>query len=292
MSDLKGINLAMQTPFNEKSEVDYRRWEELIDIYIDTGIHGIVLGSGTGQHPYLTEAECNRLYEIGAKRVNGRCNLICQTSALNFDEVIRRSKHAQDQGADALMILPPYLEGPADDDGLFEFYAEIDRTLSIDIVGYNIPQATGIAVSPGLYTRLLSLDNFNYIKDSAGDLTTHQAYLQAGGKVLNGCDTTTVFALMAGATGVIWGGANYMPHEAVKLYQLSSEGSHGAALELWARMIPSLIYIWHGDYIPAVKSACRMRGFDGGSVRKPVRALSAEDEKLLAESLEPLGLLV
>ena len=292
MSDLKGINLAMQTPFNEKSEVDYRRWEELIDIYIDTGIHGIVLGSGTGQHPYLTEAECNRLYETGAKRVNGRCNLICQTSALNFDEVIRRSKHAQDQGADALMILPPYLEGPADDDGLFEFYAEIDRTLSIDIVGYNIPQATGIAVSPGLYTRLLSLDNFNYIKDSAGDLTTHQAYLQAGGKVLNGCDTTTVFALMAGATGVIWGGANYMPHEAVKLYQLSSEGSHGAALELWARMIPSLIYIWHGDYIPAVKSACRMRGFDGGSVRKPVRALSAEDEKLLAESLEPLGLLV
>lgn len=292
MSDLKGINLAMQTPFNEKSEVDYRRWEELIDIYIDTGIHGIVLGSGTGQHPYLTEAECNRLYEIGAKRVNGRCNLICQTSALNFDEVIRRSKHAQDQGADALMILPPYLEGPADDDGLFEFYAEIDRTLSIDIVGYNIPQATGIAVSPGLYTRLLSLDNFNYIKDSAGDLTTHQAYLQAGGKVLNGCDTTTVFALMAGATGVIWGGANYMPHEAVKLYQLSSEGSHGAALELWARMIPSLIYIWHGDYIPAVKSACRMRGFDGGSVRKPVRALGAEDEKLLAESLEPLGLLV
>ena len=125
MSDLKGINLAMQTPFDEKSKVDYKRWEELIDTYIDTGIQGIVLGSGTGQHPYLTEAECNRLYEIGVKRVDGRCNLICQTSALNFDEVLRRSKHAQDLGADALMILPPYLEGPADDDGLFEFYAEI-----------------------------------------------------------------------------------------------------------------------------------------------------------------------
>ncbi len=81
-----------------------------------------------------------------------------------------------------------------------------------------------------------------------------------------------------------------MPHDAVKPYQLSSEGSHKAALELWARMIPSLIYIWHGDYIPAVKSACRMRGFDGGSLRKPVRALSTEDEKLLAKSLEPLGL--
>lgn len=289
MSDLKGINLAMQTPFDEKSKVDYKRWEELIDTYIDTGIQGIVLGSGTGQHPYLTEAECNRLYEIGVKRVDGRCNLICQTSALNFDEVLRRSKHAQDLGADALMILPPYLEGPADEDGLFEFYAEIDRALNTDIIGYNIPQATGVAVSVDLYKRLLALNNFNYIKDSAGDMTTHQAYLQTGGKVLNGCDTTTVFALMAGATGVIWGGANYMPREAVKLYELTSEGKHQAALELWQKMIPSLIYIWQGDYIPAVKSACRMRGFDGGSVRKPVRALSAADEKRLAASLEPLG---
>jgi len=53
----------MQTPFTDNCEVDYRRWEELIDIYVDTGIHGIVLGSGTGQHPYLSEQECNRLYE-------------------------------------------------------------------------------------------------------------------------------------------------------------------------------------------------------------------------------------
>ena len=288
MSDLKGINLAMQTPFRNNGEVDYQRWEELIDIYIDTGIQGIVLGSGTGQHPYLTEAECNRLYEIGAKRVDGRCNLICQTSALNVDEVLRRSKHAEDLGADALMVLPPYLEGPADDDGMFEFYAEIDRTLATDIIGYNIPQATGISVSIDLYKRLLTLDNFNYIKDSAGDLTTHQAYLQAGGRGLNGCDTNTVFALMAGAPGVIWGGANYMPEQAVKLYELTANGEYQAALDLWATMLPSLITIWQGDYIPAVKSACRMRGFDGGCVRRPVRALSAEDEKLLAASLAAL----
>jgi len=57
-------------------------------------------------------------------------------------------------------------------------------------------------------------------KDSAGDLTTHQEFLRTKGSVLNGCDTTTVYALMAGATGAIWGGANYMPHEAVKLYDL------------------------------------------------------------------------
>ena len=288
MSDLKGINLAMQTPMNENGSIDYKRWEELIDLYIDVGVHGLVLGSGTGQYPYLSEAECNQLYETGAKKIAGRCNLICQTSALNLDEVMRRSKHAEGIGADALMILPPYLEGPTDDDGLFEFYAEIDRAVATDIIGYNIPQATGISVSVSLFKRLIALDNFNYIKDSAGDLTMHQAYLQAGGKVLNGCDTTTVFALMAGAEGAIWGGANYMPHETVKLYELTSVGDHKAALALWSRMIPSLIYIWHGDYIPAVKSACRLRGFDGGGVRRPVRPLTADQEEVLAKTLNAL----
>jgi 4-hydroxy-tetrahydrodipicolinate synthase len=288
MTDLKGINLAMQTPMNENGAIDYVRWEELIDRYIDAGVHGLVLGSGTGQHPYLTEIECNKLYEIGIKRIEGRCNVICQTSALNFDDVMRRTKHAEGIGADALMILPPYLEGPADDDGLFEFYAEIDRSISIDIVGYNIPQSTGISISVSLFKRLLTLNNFNYIKDSAGDLTTHQEYLQAGGKVLNGCDTTTLFALMAGAEGVIWGGANYMPHESVKLYELNTSGNYTAALALWSRMIPSLIYIWHGDYVPAVKSACRMRGFDGGGVRFPVRPLTPALENELATALASL----
>lgn len=203
MSDLKGINLAMQTPMNDQGAIDYGLWEALIDTYIDAGVHGLVLGSGTGQHPYLSEAECNRLYEVGIRRIDGRCNAICQSSALNVDEVIRRSKQAEDAGADALMILPPYLEGPQDEDGLFEFYRELDAAVGIDIVGYNIPQATGITVSPGLYARLVELEHFNYIKDSAGDLTTHQQYLQAGGRVLNGCDTTTVYALMAGTTGVI-----------------------------------------------------------------------------------------
>lgn len=95
MADLKGINLAMQTPLCASGEVDCHRWVELIDLYLDAGVHGLVLGSGTGQHPYLTEQECNKLFELGARHIDGRCNVICQTSALNFDAVIRRSKHAE-----------------------------------------------------------------------------------------------------------------------------------------------------------------------------------------------------
>jgi 4-hydroxy-tetrahydrodipicolinate synthase len=289
MADLAGINLALQTPMHADGSIDYPRWEELIDIYIDCGVHGLVLGSGTGQHPYLTREECNRLFELGAKRIDGRCHLICQTSSLVVDEVIERSRHAQGLGADALMILPPYLEGPEDDDGLFDFYRDIDAKVEIDIIGYNIPQTTGIGISVELFKRLNQLEHFNYIKDSAGDLTRHQEYLATGFNVLNGCDPNTVFSFIAGAGGCIWGGANYMPREAVRLYELVAGGDQAGAMALWQRMIPSLLHIWSGQYIPKVKAAARLRGFDGGSVRAPLRNLNPTEQRELAISLEPLN---
>jgi len=289
MADLKGINLAMQTPFDENGAINYSIFEDLIDKYVAAGVHGLVLGAGTGQHPYLTEAECNRLYEVGAKRIAGRCNVICQTSALNMDEVIRRSRHAESVGADALMVLPPYLEGPSDEQGIFDFYKATDAELGIDLVGYNIPQATGISVSPQLFERLTQLKNFNYIKDSAGDFTVHQEYLQTSGTVLNGCDTTTLYALMAGARGVIWGGANYMPSEAVDLYRLVDRKEYEQALALWQRMLPSLLFICRSPYTPSVLRAAQLRGYGTGNVRSPLRKLSADQETQLRRSLEPLG---
>ena len=289
MAKLDGINLAMQTPMHADGSIDYARWEALIDIYIDAGVHGLVLGAGTGQHPYLTRDECNRLYELGARRVDGRCHLICQTSALVVDEVIERSRHAQGLGADALMILPPYLEGPEDDDGLFEFYRSTDAAVEVDIIGYNIPQTTGIGISVDLLKRLNQLEHFNYIKDSAGDLSTHQEYLATGYKVLNGCDPNTVFAFIAGARGCIWGGANYMPVESVQLYDLVTSGDYAAAMALWARMIPSLLHIWRGQYIPKVKAASRLRGYDSGSVRAPLQSLDEAAVRELEACLEPLN---
>lgn len=48
MSELTGINLAMQTPMDADGSIDYARREELIDLYIDAGVHGLVLDAGTG----------------------------------------------------------------------------------------------------------------------------------------------------------------------------------------------------------------------------------------------------
>ncbi|WP_322034646.1 dihydrodipicolinate synthase family protein [Burkholderia sp. BCC1970] len=285
---LVGINLAMQTPFNDDGSINLKIYEELIDKYIDAGVHGLVLGAGTGQHPYLTESECNHLYEVGIKRVAGRCNVICQTSALNVDEVIRRSRHAESIGADALMVLPPYFEGPTDDDSLFAFYEDVDAAVKVEIVGYNIPQSTGISVSIPLLMRLAELPNFKYLKDSGGDFATHQGYLQTSVNVLNGADTIAAYAFMAGAVGAIQGTANYMPHEAVALFNLIQEKKFEQALELWQKMLPSILLFWQGNYVQSVLRAAQLRGFGTGNVRKPLRALTAEQDAAVQRAIAPL----
>ncbi|OXY83191.1 dihydrodipicolinate synthase family protein [Oceanimonas doudoroffii] len=286
MSELNGINLAMQTPFDSEGKVNYARFEELIEMYLDAGIHGFVLSSGTGQHAYLTEDECNKLFEIGAKRINGRANIIAQSSALNLDEAVRRAKTAQDLGAQALMVLPPFFEGPKHDDGVFAFYELIGKSVDIDVIAYSIPSATGIEISPALFSRLIQLGNVNYIKDSSGDFCKTQALLKvSGGKVLNGADPLAPYAFMAGAVGSIWGGANFMPREAVELYELVKLGHYDNALKLWEKMFPAIEYIWNNDYIPAVKAGARMTGFDGGPVRAPVCEINDQEKEKLKAAL-------
>ncbi len=288
MADFRGVYLAMQTPFAADGAIDLKRTEVLIDSYIDCGIHGFVISSGTGQHPYLEEEEWQALVKTSLRHLDGRRQAIVQTSALNMKEVIRRCRFAEDHGAAGVMILPPYLEGPSDDDGLLAFYAAIDTAINIDIVGYNIPGATQIEIGPQLYARLLQLEHFRYIKDSSSDFGKQQKLISIGGRLLNGADMLAPYSFMAGAYGCIWGGANYMPRQAVRLYNLVTTGAHVEAMTLWAKMFPSLHYLWFNDYIAAVKTAATIMGFDGGPVRAPVRTIGPEAEKALRATLAPL----
>jgi 4-hydroxy-tetrahydrodipicolinate synthase len=79
-----------------------------------------------------------------------------------------------------------------------------------------------------------------------------------------------------------------MPRESVQLYELVSSGDIATAMELWSRMLPSLLYIWRGNYIPKVKFASSLRGFDGGAVRAPLQPLCTEEELEITACLEPL----
>lgn len=289
MSDLRGMCVPLCTPFDDTGEhLDEGALRNHIDSMIDAGVHILLSCGGTGEFAYLRQEECRRIIEITAKHIDGRARFIAQTSAINTTDAIERSKHAQDHGADALMILPPYFEGP-DTAGVMWHYERIARAVNVPVMVYNIPQASNIDITPDLFRRLLEFDHIEYIKDSTGDLVRIQQLLQTGGKVFNGGDPIALWALMAGCPGAVWGAINCMPAEAVALYDHVQAGRHAEALELWSRMLPANLLFWSSVYNATVKAATNLSGRAVGPCRKPVQPLDDAQMRALVEALAPLG---
>jgi len=92
--------------------------------------------------------------------------------------------------------------------------------------------------------------------------------------VLNGSDPYAPYSLMAGCVGMIWGAANFMPHECARLYDLIAAGEHAQALALWDVMRAVCLWLWGNrhevDYLSGTKAAARISGRDLGPPRKPL----------------------
>ncbi|MBP1884450.1 dihydrodipicolinate synthase family protein [Sinorhizobium mexicanum] len=283
-----GLNLAITTPFDAEGRIDFLRLEENIERYLAAGVPGFVLSSGTGMHVYLSKEESRQLVERGAKIINGRAKVIAQTSALLTDEVVERTRHAAGCGADGVMVLPPFFEGPTDDQGIIDFYAEVAKA-GLPIIGYNVPQAVGVAVTPSLLRELCAIPGFCTVKDSSGDLGKQASLIRTGLPVMNGADHLVPYALYAGCSGLIWGGANFAPRTCVALAAAASAQKWEDAREIWSALEPVMSLLWEGDYVQSVYAAAELTGYGAGSPRKPLRGLSGDRIEALRAALGDLA---
>jgi len=289
MVELHGICTPICTVFSGHDQAfDEAAFLRHLDCLLDAGIHIIAVCGGTGEFAYLSAQEKRRIAEVAARHINGRAKLIVQTSAILTSEAIEFSRHAEDIGADALLVLPPYFEGP-DERGVIYHYEQVAQSVTVPIMAYNIPVHSGFDITPALFDQLREIDNIRYIKDSTGDMLRIEQLLAGGDGVFNGCDYLSFYALLAGCTGLFWGGSNAMPNEAVALYNYCREGNYARAVELWHRMRSSNIFFWSHIFNPAVKAACNMRGYDVGHCRLPVLPLEDAELAELSRSLEPLN---
>ncbi len=294
MSNLKGILAAMCTPMdNDGSIIDMGIYRAHIDQMIASGLHGLVLGSGTGEYAYLSHKEKRELISEGVRHVNKKVPTIAQVTELSTREVMDGALHAQDEGADAIMIMPPYLE-PPNERGIMYHYTAVAKAVSIPIVMYNVP-AQAAPLTEDLYRKLITVENLDYVKDSSGDIAGIQKLIAIGGKVFNGADPYAPYSLMAGSVGMIWGAANFMPDECVKLYELIDQGKFSEAMKLWDCMKAICLWLWGNrhdiDYLSGVKAATRLTGRDMGGTRKPLPPVpsSARHDIRLALSKLPVN---
>ncbi|MDP9813107.1 4-hydroxy-tetrahydrodipicolinate synthase [Rhizobium tibeticum] len=289
MSDFQfsGLNLAIATPFDVAGGIDYGRLEHNVERYLKAGVKSFLFSSGTGMHVYLSKSESEELIRRGAGMVNGRARVIAQTSALLVEEVVERTARARDAGASGVMVLPPFFEGPSDDEGILDFYAEVAK-VGLPVIGYNVPQAVGVAVTPDLLDKLNEIPGFCAVKDSGGDLAKQSSLIRTGNCVINGADPLVPYALYAGCSGLIWGGANFAPRTCVEVVNAAAKGDWVEVRKLWSLLEASMNLIWEGDYVQSVYAASELTGYGVGSPRKPLRALPAERLPAIRKCLETL----
>jgi len=282
-----GLNLALATPFDAQGKIDFAQLEANIERYLAAGVKGFVLSSGTGMHVYLSPEEAQQVIARGAKVINGRARIIAQTSALMAEDVVERTKRAADAGANGVMVLPPFFEGPTDDDGIVAFYSEV-ATAGLPIIGYNVPHAVGVEITPTLLSKLGQIPNFASVKDSSGNLGAQATLIRTGLPVMNGVDLLVPYAMYAGCAGLIWGGANIAPKTCLAVVTAASEGKWAEARDIWTRLEPIMALIWAGDYVQSVYAAAELTGYGAGQPRKPLRGLTADRIATIRDTLGDL----
>ena len=267
-----GLNLALATPFDAQGKIDFLRLEANIERYLAAGVRSFVLSSGTGMHVYLSQDEAQQVIARGAKIINGRAKVIAQTSALMAEDVVVRTRRAADAGADGVMVLPPFFEGPTDDDGIVSFYSEV-AAAGLPVIGYNVPNAVGVEITPQLFARLAEIPGFLSVKDSSGNLGAQAALIRTGLPVMNGADLLVPYAMYAGCQGLIWGGANFAPKTCLAVVKAAMDGRWAEARAIWSKLEPIMALIWAGDYVQSVYTAAELTGYGAGQPRKPLRSL-------------------
>jgi 4-hydroxy-tetrahydrodipicolinate synthase len=276
---LKGVYSAVVTPFTQDQEVDEAGLRALVDRTVDSGIHGLVPCGSTGEFSALTRGERERVLEIVVEQNAGRVPVVPQTGATSTREAIELSRHAERLGADAIMVVAPYYE-PFSIAEVKRYYADVAGAVSIPVMAYNLPAATGVNLTPQILGELIDeVPNVRYVKDTSGDFTAAAQLIHEYGEqvsVFVGWDTLFFAALLEGAAGSVIGAANVVPRELVAVYDAVQAGDLALGRKLWKGIFPAMSTFVGGSYNAGIKGGLDLIGYSAGPQRAPGAAIEGE----------------
>jgi 4-hydroxy-tetrahydrodipicolinate synthase len=288
-----GVLPALITPFTEDgTAIDAKALAANVERLIGAGVGGLVPGGSTGEFTTLTNAERRELVEVSVEAAAGRVPVVAGTGALSTAETVELSVHAERAGAAAVMIVPPFYDALSWRE-LLAHYTAVAERISIPIMYYNLPSASGVTLDADQLRELRRAARVTSLKDTGGDAVAATELVQAGQDgptLLNGWDTLTFAALAAGVRAVVWGTASILPEQCVRLHRLLIDDIDlPAARELWARLWPLCAFLERQSYSAAVKAACALVGDTTGPTRAPLLPLDDDARSELAKLLERAG---
>lgn len=282
-----GVCTALVTPFFS-GQINYPMLQQLLRRQLEAGVQNIVLAGTTGESPTLSDEEKLKLFHIAKEYAQDRCRIIAGTGSNCTDHAVELSLAAQEEGADALLIVTPYYN-KATPEGLFSHYLAIAHRVRIPIIMYNVPSRTGVDIPVSVYQRLSRVPNIVGVKEASTDITKIGKIRAACGNsftIWSGNDDLAVPAIALGAKGVISVTSNIAPAQMNTMVNAALDGDFDSASDLHCKLLPLFELLFCEVNPIPVKAAMKKIGYDCGDCRLPLTKLSLEHQKLLDQVLK------
>jgi 4-hydroxy-2-oxoglutarate aldolase len=291
--ELRGIFPPVTTPFDDEGEVDLGGLRRNLEAYAAAPLAGYVVLGTNGEFPHLRRDEKERVIAAAVEAAGDR-PVLAQVGEPSLRETVSLARRAAELGARAVLaVTPHYYRGAMDEDALVAYYAALADEAPVPVLLYNIPQNTGVHVTPAVVERCAQHPRIVGIKDSSGNLAQLAEMLERtppGWGVLNGSSALLVAAAAVGVPGAVLAAADFLPFEVTDVWSACAQGRWAEAQGLEARLRPVLRLVSRLG-VPGVKFAMDVLGFRGGEPRAPLRPLPEGARQQLIGLLRAAGLI-
>ena len=283
---LKGMGVALITPFKEDGSVDYDALLRLVDYQLENGTDFLCVLGTTAETPTLSKEEKEKVKRTIIDRVDGRLPILLGVGSNSTQAVVDSVKNDDMTGVDALLVVVPYYNKPSQE-GIYQHYKAVAEATDLPIVLYNVPGRTGVNMTAETTLRLANdFENIVAIKEASGNIAQMDEIIKnkpEGFDVISGDDGITFPLITLGAVGVISVLGNAFPREFSLMTQLALEGDYANALPIHHQFaeVCNLLFV---DGNPAgVKAMLSIMGMVENKLRLPlVPARQITCEKLSA----------
>ena len=271
--NLRGMGVALITPFKNDESVDYDALLRLVDYQLQNGTDYLVVLGTTAETPTLTEYEKEKIVELVVSRVNGQIPIIKGEGGNNTRAIVDKLKKNDYSGIDGILSVVPYYNKPSQE-GIYQHYKAISEASSLPIISYNVPGRTGVNMTPDTTLRIANdFANIVAVKEASGNMTQMDEIIKRKPEhfeVISGDDGVTFPLITLGAIGVISVIGNAFPKEFSRMTRLALEGDYASALTIH-HSFNELFNLLFVDGNPAgVKCMLNMMGYIENKLRLPL----------------------
>jgi len=271
--DLKGMGIALITPFKEDESVDFDALLKVVEFQVQNGADYIVVLGTTAETPTLTEEEKSAIIQAAVQQIRGRIPVVLGVSSNCTRFVVNQLKEGDYQGIDAIMSVAPYYNKPTQE-GIYQHFKAVAEAAPLPIIMYNVPSRTGVNMTADTTLRIArDFENIIAIKEASGNFAQINDIIKnkpAHFQVISGDDSLAFPLVALGAAGVISVLGNAFPQKFSKMIHLALNGEHEKARTIHTHFL-ELIDLLFVDGSPAgVKSALNIMGYCENTLRLPL----------------------